>query len=237
MARPLVIIGGYLTSPSDFAALARTLEQPPFGFRVFVTPIGRMRWALTRDWDFRPVLRIVRDTAARALRETGAETVTILAHSVGGTVARMYLGDQPYKGEIYGGHRFVHHLIMLGTPHHSQEFWTRQTVGFTNRCYPGAYYDHIRYTSIIGRSIQANRQGRWVERMAYNSYVLIDGPAGAQAWGDGITTLTCAALAGAEYLVVPGLHHSPIHGRPWYGDPEGLRDWQRVLLGSSSVVV
>jgi alpha-beta hydrolase superfamily lysophospholipase len=237
MARPLVIIGGYLTSPDDYKALAQALSRPPFDFQVFITPIGRLRWALTRDWDFRPVLRILRATVAQALQETGANSVTILAHSVGGTVARMYLGDHPYKGEIYGGHRFVHHLIMLGTPHHSKEFWTRQTVGFTNQHYPGAYYNHIRYTSIIGRSIQANRNGRWIERMAYNSYVMIDGPSGAQAWGDGITTLTCAALPGAEYLVVPGLYHSSLHGRPWYGDPEGLKNWQRVLVGSSPVVV
>ncbi len=82
MTRPLVIIGGYLTSPDDYKALAQALARPPFDFQVFITPIGRLRWALTRDWDFRPVLRILRATVAQALQETGANSVTILAHSV-----------------------------------------------------------------------------------------------------------------------------------------------------------
>jgi|YNPNPStandDraft_1061719.scaffolds.fasta_scaffold00192_21 pimeloyl-ACP methyl ester carboxylesterase len=227
--RPLVLIGGYLTGPGDFAGLAATLEQPPYGYRVFVAPIGRLRWALTRDWDFRPVLEILRATVARAREETGADTVDILAHSVGGTVARMYLGEQPYLGQVYGGRRYVRTLVMLGTPHHSQEYWTRRSVGFVNRTYPGAFYDDVRYVSVIGRAIQGHPRGTLRQRMARKSYIMVSGAEHERAWGDGITTLHCAALQGAEYLVVDGVSHSPLHGRPWYGDQMALARWGRVL--------
>lgn len=227
--RPLVLIGGYLTGPGDFAELARALQQPAYGYQVFIAPIGRLRWALTRDWDFRPVLEILRATVERALASSGADQVDILAHSVGGTVARMYLGDQPYLGQIYGGRRYVRNLVMLGTPHHSQEYWTRRSVGFVNNTYPGAFYPEIRYVSVVGRAIQGNPQGSLLQRMARNSYVMVSGKTHARAWGDGITTLHCAALGGAEYLVVDGVSHSPLHGRPWYGDQAGLARWGRVL--------
>lgn len=227
--RPLVLIGGYLTGPGDFTDLAAALAQPPYGYRVFVTPIGRLRWALTRDWDFRPVLEILRATVARALEESGADRVDMLAHSVGGTVARMYLGEQPYLGQIYGGRRHVGALVMLGTPHHSQEYWTRRSVGFVNQAYPGAFYDDVRYVSVIGRALQGHPGGTLRQRMARRSYRMVSGVEHERAWGDGITTLHCAALRGAEYLVVDGVSHSPLHGRPWYGDRSGLARWGRVL--------
>lgn len=227
--RPLVLIGGYLTSPADFAALAAALAGPAYRYRVFVAPIGRARWALTRDWDFRPVLAIVRATVARALAESQADRLTILAHSVGGTVARIFLGEQPYLGELYGGRRYVERLVMLGTPHHSQERWTRRTVGFVNSAYPGAFYPDVAYVSVIGRALQGDPQARGPARWAHNSYVMTMGPQYARAWGDGITSLECAALTGAEYLVVDGLYHSPLHGRPWYADPVALPGWNRAL--------
>ncbi|MEI7768805.1 MAG: lipase [Chloroflexales bacterium] len=227
--RPLVIIGGYLTGPKDFVSLAETLAKPPYGYQVFVAPVSRARWAFTRDWDFRPVLDRVRTTVEQALSATGADTVDLLTYSVGGTVARMYLGEQPYIGEVYAGHRYVRHLIMLGTPHHSQEHWTKGSIDFVNSTYPGAFYPEVRYTSVIGRAICGNPRGTIVERVSSSSYRTVSGPAYAEAWGDGVTTLECAALSGAEYLVIPGISHSPFHGRPWYGDPAGVAGWERVL--------
>jgi triacylglycerol esterase/lipase EstA (alpha/beta hydrolase family) len=228
-ARPLLLIGGYLTGPRDFAALAAELARPPYGYRVFVAPIGRARWALTRDWDFRPVLDTVRASVEQALTATGADRLEIVGHSVGGTVARMYLGEQPYLGTVYGGRRYVRRLVMLGSPHHSQERWTRRSIGFVNGAYPGAFYDDVQYVSVIGRALRGDPRGSLVQRMAASSYRTVSGPEHARAWGDGITTLHCAALAGAEFLAVDGLFHSPLHGRPWYGDPAALPLWERVL--------
>ncbi len=231
--RPLVIIGGYVTGPGDFAKLTELLAAPPYDYQAFVAPIGRLRWLITRDWDFRPVLAIVRATVERALATTRAEQVDLIGHSVGGIVARMYLGEQPYKGEVYGGRRHVRHLVMLGTPHHSQEFWTRGSIGFVNETYPGAFYPEVRYTSVIGRAIGGNPRGSLIERVSSSSYATVSGPGAERAWGDGITTLACAALSGAEYLAVPGVTHSPLHGRPWYCDQAGLARWGRVLSDSA----
>ncbi len=230
MRRPvLVIIGGYLTAPTDFTTLAAALTAPPYNCRVFITPISRVRWAVTRDWDFRIPVAHLQTTVQRARALTGADRVTILAHSVGGTTARIYLGDQPYRGQVYGGHRYVERLITLGTPHQSREHWTRRIIGFTQGTYPGAFYEHVRYVTLVGRAIQGNPAGTLRQRMVSHSYTLVSGAEHAHDWGDGITTLIGAALRGAEYLVVPGLYHTSLHGRPWYGDPAALPWWDCAL--------
>jgi pimeloyl-ACP methyl ester carboxylesterase len=236
VGEPLVLIGGYLTSPGDFRDLAAALAGPMYGYRVFVAPIGRARWALTRDWDFRPVARTLRATVEQALAATGAGQVTIVAHSVGGTVARMYLGEQPYLGEVYGGRRYVKRLVTLGTPHHSKEYWTQRSVGFVNETYPGAFYDEVAYVSVIGRSIKGDPKGGLRQRWASSSYAMVSGDEHADAWGDGITTLHCAALSGAEYLVVDGVSHSPLHGQPWYGDVGSLPQWGRLLRAQETLI-
>lgn len=227
--RPLVLLGGYLTQPSDFAALAGSLAAPPYHYQVFVVPIGRLRWALTRDHDFRPVVDRLRDTVQQALSATAADQVTLVAYSVGGTAARIYLGEQPYLGQIYGGRRYVERLITLGTPHASRERWTLKLYDFVNRAYPNADYADVRYISVIGQALFGRRDGRFLERMAHDSYAMVDGPGYGEDWGDGVTSLRAAVLPGAEYLPVPGVYHSPFHGRPWYGDPAALPLWSRVL--------
>lgn len=231
--RSLVLIGGYLTGPGDFQALAAALERPPYNYAIFIAPITRWRWAATRAHDFRPVLALLRTTVGQALEATGAERVTLLAHSVGGMAARLFLGDQPYLGQIYGGWRLVERLVTLGTPHTSLERWTLSLYDFVGCHYPGAFYPDMRYVSVVGRALQGRRNGAFRERMARQSYELVAGSARADDWGDGVTPLTGAVLPGAEYLVVPDLHHTRLHGRPWYGDPAALPLWGRVLLSPS----
>jgi pimeloyl-ACP methyl ester carboxylesterase len=226
---PLVFIGGYVSSPRDYRGLVAALAAPPYNYRVVVAPCNLGHWAITRDRDLRRILGFVRATVAEAFAAGGGRPVTILAHSMGGTLARIYLGDRPYHGEVYGGHRYVDRLVMLGTPHHSQERWTERSVGFVNEAYPGAFYDHVRYTSVVGRALRGDRRGALAERLAAQSYATVSGPSQAGAWGDGVTTLACAVLSGAEYLAVPGLYHTPFHGRPWYGDAAALPLWGRVL--------
>jgi pimeloyl-ACP methyl ester carboxylesterase len=234
--RALVLIGGYLTSPNDFASLATRLEQPPYNFRVYRVPVGRLRWALTRDYDFRPVLRRIKASVEQARRETGQERVLLLAHSVAGVAARLYLGEEPYLGEQFAGRRYVERLVTLGTPHFSAERWTLKLYDYVNGTYPGAYYDDVQYVSVIGCTLAGRQRGTTVERMAFNSYKLVGGTEAGQEWGDGVASMKSAALPGAEYLGVADLYHSPFHGHPWYADVEGLPTWERALGVQRSVV-
>jgi len=46
--------------------------------------------------------------------------VALIGHSAGGWISRAYLSSRKYGGKRYEGHKLVHSLITLGTPHGKQ---------------------------------------------------------------------------------------------------------------------
>lgn len=224
MERPIVIIGGWLSSPGDYTGLARTLADPPFGRVVYIADISRAEWAALRDPNFTPVLDMLARTVELALRETGAATVDLIGHSAGGRVARAYLGDLSYNGVAYDGQSHVASLTTLGTAHETFEVWVKGFAAVVNERYPGAYYPHIAYTSVAGRSVVGRRVGTLEEMFAYRSYEVSYGD-GNQI-GDGLVPTHCCYLAGADNLVLEGARHAPYNApRTWYGAREVVRLW------------
>jgi len=216
MARPIVIVGGWLSSPNDYLGMARVLAAPPFGRIVYITDFGRTDWAALRDPNFAPVLDVVARTVELALTETGATQVDLIGHSAGGRVARAYLGSEPYGGITYDGQRYVATLTTLGTAHTTYEIWVERFAGAINRSYPGAFYPHIAYKSVAGQSVRGRPLGNLEEILAFRSYETSFND-GAQM-GDGIVPTAACYLEGADNLVLEGARHAPYNApRTWYG--------------------
>jgi pimeloyl-ACP methyl ester carboxylesterase len=224
VALPIVILGGWLSSPDDYLAMARILARPPYGRIVYITQFRRGEWLALRDPDFRPVLDSLAQTVAIALRETGAEQVELIGHSAGGRVARAYLADQPYLGTLYDGQRFVARLTTLGTAHTTYEVWVKGFAGWLEQHYPGAFFPHIAYRSVAGRSVQGRQFGSPEAILAFRSYAVSFGD-GAQI-GDGVVPTAACYLAGADNLVIEGARHVIYNApRTWYGAPEVVPLW------------
>lgn len=216
MPRPIVIMGGYLSSPDDYLAMAHTLAAPPFGRVVYITDFGRAAWAGLRDPDFAPALDALAATVELALRETGTDAVELIGHSAGGRIARAYLGETPYRGATCNGQRFVARLITLGTAHTTYEIWVREFAASIEQQYPGAFYSHVSYRSVAGESVRGRRLGSLEEIVAYRSYAVSYGD-GNQV-GDGIVPTRACFLPGADNLVLEGARHTPYTApRSWYG--------------------
>ncbi len=216
MARPIVIVGGWLSSPNDYLGMARVLAAPPFGRIVYITDFGRTDWAALRDPNFAPVLDVVARTVELALTETGATQVDLIGHSAGGRVARAYLGSEPYGGITYDGQRYVATLTTLGTAHTTYEVWVERFAGAINRSYPGAFYPQIAYKSVAGQSVRGRPLGNLEEILAFRSYETSFND-GAQM-GDGIVPTAACYLEGADNLVLEGARHAPYNApRTWYG--------------------
>ena len=98
---PVILVHGILGDPTNFTILRRHLAR--HGIRRF------------SSFAYRPRLdyqRIARDLAAHVdavCRETGAEQVDIIGHSLGGLVARYFVQTN--------GARRVRRLVSLGTPY------------------------------------------------------------------------------------------------------------------------
>ncbi|MFH7027113.1 MAG: esterase/lipase family protein [Heteroscytonema crispum UTEX LB 1556] len=230
MPLPTVILPGYLESAIAYRQLEQSLQQR--GFPTVTVPLRRRDWIPTlAGRPMTPILRQLDRTVKQILQQNNASQVNLIGHSAGGWISRIYLGEVPYlgRGEItsslFSAHPQVATLITLGTPHVSQERWTRWNLDFVNNNYPGAFHKNVRYVCVAGKTIFGDkRRGSW---FAYSSYQLTCGV--GNTWGDGITPIAAAHLEGASNLVIEGVKHSPRTPGIWYGSPEPLKTWEKYL--------
>lgn len=224
---PILIVGGFASEPNLYKPLQTYLAEVS-GRPVFITPINRLDWAwVTLTDSYAELLRKLDRTVNHVLTATSSSRVTLVAHSAGGVLARIFLGDQPYRGYVCNGYQRVAMLITLGTPQRTERtgrIGGLNQIRWVEQRYPGAYWPDLHYVSVIGRSIFGDPNGPPPERGAYQSYRLISGE-GAQ-WGDGVVPLDYGLLPGALQIVIPGLRHDPRPDRLWYGSsPATVAVW------------
>lgn len=227
---PTVILPGYLEGAIAYRQLEQSLQQ--MGLPTVTVPLRRRDWFPTLGGrPITPILQLLDRTVKQVLQQYNVSQINLIGHSAGGWISRIYLGEKPYLGRgevkpsIWSAHPQVSTLITLGTPHISQERWTRWNLDFVNNNYPGAFYPNVRYVCVAGKSIFGERRrGSW---LAYSSYRLTCGQ--GNCWGDGITPITAAHLAEAENLVVEGVKHSPKAAGLWYGAPHIIPSWVSYL--------
>lgn len=228
---PTVILPGYLESAIAYRRLEQFLQQ--MGFPTVTVPLRRRDWFPTLGGrPVTPILQQLDRTVKQVLQQYNASQINLIGHSAGGWISRIYLGEKPYfgRGQVmaagpWHAHTYVATLMTLGTPHISQERWTRWNLDFVNNNYPGAFYQDVSYVCVAGKTIYGERRrGSW---LAYSSYQLTCGQ--GNCWGDGITPISAAHLQGANNLVVEAVNHSPRTSGIWYGSAEVLPSWVSYL--------
>jgi triacylglycerol esterase/lipase EstA (alpha/beta hydrolase family) len=230
MPLPTVIIPGYFAGASPYQELEHLLLQQ--GHPTVTVPLRRQDWIPTLGGrSVAPILQRIDQTVQQVLQNYQASRINLVGHSAGGWIARIYIGGHPYWGQDnqllppWNSNTAIASLLTLGTPHTSQERWTRRNLEFVNRTYPGAFYSAIRYVCLAGKAIYGQR--RWGTWFAYSSYQLTSGQ--GNCWGDGITPIAAAHLEGAKNLILDGVGHSPRSGSLWYGSPEIVPQWSLHL--------
>jgi pimeloyl-ACP methyl ester carboxylesterase len=226
---PILIVGGFASSPANYANLRATLAAIS-GRPVAVAPINLIDWlGVVASDSYGALAGILARAVRQVLAAHGARRLSLVAHSAGGVLARIYLGDQPYglRRLSFQGHQYVRSLITLGTPHSASGAGRQgglNQVAYVQATYPGAYWQFIRYVSVIGKGIFGAPDGPPPERGAWQSYRLLSGQ--GDQWGDGVVPLQNGLLAGSRQLVIPGLRHDQRPDRPWYASsPAIVRAW------------
>lgn len=230
MPLPIVILPGYLAGAVEYRVLEETLQR--LGFPTATVPLRWQDWVPTIGGrSIAPILRVLDTTVKQMLQQYDAAKITLVGHSAGGWLSRIYLGEKPYcvhpndtDDRVWSARDRVATLVTLGTPHTSLERWTRKNLDFVNLSYPGAFYSDVRYVCVAGKAVYGDRWRSW---LAFSSYKLTCGQ--GNTWGDGITPIEVAHLKGAENLVLDGAMHSPRGDRVWYGSPGLLERWTPYL--------
>ena len=224
--QPIVIFGGFLSADRIYFALRETLaaltrqhvsvvQTRSLDWLPSVSQVG---WAVL----LRKLDRAVR--AAAQISPTGQ--VTLIGHSAGGVLARLYLSPRSFYGESFRGFQRVSHLITLGSPHHNRGGLTRggYMAQWIEQHYPGAAFSPlVSYTAVAGQSLRGDARGTPRERMAYRTYRSISGQ--GNEWGDGLVPTSAALLRGARHITLDGVAHFAIFGDDWYGSESIIPLW------------
>jgi len=235
-AQPVVILGGFLSPARLYEAmreaLARLTSQP-----VWIVPLRGPEWLLSVTpvgWAY--LLRQLEQTVQRARRDSPTGRVTLIGHSAGGVLGRLYLSPQPFAGHGYRGLEAVSDLITLGSPHYNQAKLTRGGLlsRWVEQRYPGAYFTpQVHYVSAAGQARQGNPTGTLAERWVYREYKAIGGD--GRAWGDGLIPTRSALLQGSDQITLEGVGHFVGFAPTWYGQAEVIPTWWPLGRDSQSV--
>jgi triacylglycerol esterase/lipase EstA (alpha/beta hydrolase family) len=230
---PTVILPGYLESADVYLPLQQALTE--LGTPTTTVPLRKRDWIPTLGGrSMVPILRQLDLTVKTALIDHNAHQINLIGHSAGGWISRIYLGEIPYTihGDVtdadhnlWNAKSKIANLITLGTPHISGERWTKKNLDFVNDNYPGAIYPEVQYICVAGKSIYGEQKlGKW---LAYSSYQQTCGE--GNTWGDGITAIAAAHLAGATNIMIEGVRHSPRTAGIWYGSAAARDRWIEYL--------
>lgn len=173
-------------------------------------------------------------------QDGSSKKIALIGHSAGGWMARAYLSKRNYGGKIYNGHRFVHSLVTLGTPHMSAPGAPFQGVIWCNQ---DKKLDGIRSLAVGGTGFMGGEWGA----LTQGSYAFCcpNGTDGTSYDGDGVTPIQSAlAMPGVSdtltldnvthfcwsdvfgsSFVAPELTEDHKKGRPWYGSEGIMEKW------------
>jgi alpha-beta hydrolase superfamily lysophospholipase len=85
---------------------------------VQLVPVSKAEWLLTVfAFGWARILDRVHITAAALARHSPTGRVTLIGHSSGGIMLRLFLDDAPFQGRRYDGKALADRLVMLGSPH------------------------------------------------------------------------------------------------------------------------
>ena len=237
--------------PGDYATLTTQLRER--GHPVYVAKMSALDWlSITKSafsaayWkgELEPseALGFYMDAIDGAVRRLGDdEEFTILSHSIGGWVARAWLGEVAEESVRARCKCYV----SLGTPHAappedsivSKVDQTRGLLKYVNDRWPGAFWEDIKYTCVASTGVSGKLEFKLDSLLAYASYFALIGQGDVP--GDGITPVGGALLEGAESVVLDEVFHadvipSPVSGTnpkligtSWYADK--LEEWIEAL--------
>ena len=246
-APAVVVLPGLGNSAADYAALAASLTARGAA-AVEVAPVARWEWArnasgaLKRDYWAgtlapRPTVDWYLAHIDAALDAVAAATngapVTLLAHSAGGWLGRVWLlGD--------GRADAVAAFVSVGSPHAPPPpearvpDQTRGILTWVQANTPGAFHDGIAYTTVASRYVKGaalrDADASLAAKAAGFGYEAVCGD--ARAWGDAIVPVDAAHLEGARQITLEGVYHSPLGAgeeRPWDGSESVLGQWVEAV--------
>lgn len=252
----VVICPAQFGVPKDYEPLVDQLLRRGHS-KVIVAPLSRFDWlkitpslATADFWKSTlkplPTLNFYFEALDNAFAEIESGDVSIVGHSIGGWVARAYVGEKSVP---------VRRVVTLGTPHNPPNTGgIDQTRGLLD--YINENYANTVSTCVVGNSSTASSLSELLSKEVWNgqrsplleslvalpSYAVLGATLDPfKLRGDGLIPIDAALLPETSAkLIIDDCHHSGFiptafdsiilpESYRWYGTPEVVEDWAPAL--------
>ncbi len=216
-----MIIGGFMSIPRHYDEMAAALAQLS-GWPSLIVPLTISDWLKIGT---RGGWRKVLDKSTTSLREVAEDTdqeIVIVAHSLGGIVARMIMDNDELLSCDCRIRNRVSAVLTLGTPHQRGIVAALLQVNFLRRAMK-CDFSEKRMMCVAG-SVDTSRSGYRRKRMMCRLRHRLHG-APRFGRGDGVIPVDAALPKGGASMLLEGVYHDSHIGRPWFGDAEIVPLW------------
>ena len=227
--QPVVMLGGFLIAAEAYKPMAAWLKQQGVS-DVLVVPMTRLDWLLTTGrFGWRRVLDRVDAMVKQVQQQSPSGKATLIGHSSGGVMLRVYLSKEAFEGNVYSGSEKCDRLITLGSPH--QAVRATPLRAMVDRRFPGCHESGVDYIAIAGKLDLCGRNASALSRRgakACYKRAINDGG----CLGDGLVPVESALLHGARSLIQIDTAHGGLFGEIWYASTERVDEWWNFVVNS-----
>ena len=221
--QPIIILGGFFIESNAYEEMATYINSRTNN-KVVIIPVTKIEWLYT-NWSFG--WQIILDRVKKIVRELSSESssnrVTLIGHSSGGMILRLFLSDLLFNGKIYNGREHANCLITLGTPNQAKRATFLRNLVSSNL--PGSFYSKdVNYISVGGElDLDGPIASKTSIRLSKSSYRALNGE--GNMIGDGLVPIDSALLIGSKHIVMKETAHGRSFGKEWYGSANKVEEW------------
>ena len=226
--QPIIILGGFLINQDSYKEMANWLEDKTNN-PVVIIKVSKYEWLLT-NWAFgwRNILDRLDESAKYLQKISHTGKITLIGHSSGGIMMRLYLSTDSFSGRQYNGLEISNRLITLGSPHQAKR--ATKLRAMVDNLYPGCFYsDQVQYISIAGvMELDSETATNLSKNSAKRSYKSISGE--FESKGDGLVPVSSSLLKDSLNIVINNTAHSSLFGTRWYCSEDVVKEWWERLV-------
>ena len=226
--QPIIILGGFLIDSSAYKEMGDHIKSRGNN-QVVIVPVTKVEW-LSTNWSFG--WKLILDKIDKIVKELSGESitnkVTLIGHSSGGMILRLYLSDLLFCKKIYNGRDYANSLITLGSPNQAKRATSLRN--FVSSKLPGSFYrKNVNYISVAGElDLNGPIATRTSRRLSKTSYRALNG--NENTIGDGLVPIDSALLIGSKKIVMKETAHGKAFGTDWYGSKSKVEEWLNRLI-------
>tara|TARA_Y100001968_G_C19371385_1_gene725294 strand:- start:729 stop:1430 length:702 start_codon:yes stop_codon:yes gene_type:complete len=226
--QPIIILGGFLIDSSAYMEMSEYIQSRTNN-KVVIVQVNKFEWLLT-NWSlgWKIILDKVEKIVKELSKESSTNKVTLIGHSSGGMILRLYLSDLLFNRKIYNGKDYANCLITLGSPNQAKRATYLRNLVSTRL--PGSFYnENVCYISVAGElDLNGLNATKTSLRLSKSSYRALNGK--GEVIGDGLVPKNSALLIGSKKIVIKETAHGKAFGRDWYCSKNKVEEWMNKSL-------